>query len=78
MAPAELPREFELPDEVAEWDDQAYFHFLQEHQFGYQSLLDELQAQGREGSEEYRHTLAQFRKVEAFLARDFNRRYHQG
>jgi hypothetical protein len=78
MLPAGLRGEFELPDEVAQWDDQAYFLFLQEHQFAYQQELEELRARGAEGSEDYAQVLAQFRKVESLMARDFNRRYHQG
>lgn len=73
-----LPRTFELPDEVSEWDDKLYFTFLQDHQFGYQALLDDLKARGLERSAEYLHWLAQFKTVEHYLARDFNRRYHQG
>jgi hypothetical protein len=78
MVAMELPRNFELPDDVREWDDKSYFMFLQDHQFGYQAMLDDLKARGLEGTEEYRHWLRQFQKVEDCLARDFNRRYHQG
>jgi len=74
----ELPRVFELPDEVAQWDDRQYFTFLQDHQFAYQAKLDELKAAGRQDSDEYRHWLAQFEKVEVYMAGDFNRRYFQG
>lgn len=74
----ELPRVFELPDDVSEWDDKLYFTFLQDHQFGYQAMLDELKARGQEQSAEYLHWLEQFKTVEHYLARDFNRRYHQG
>ena len=38
------PGTFDLPDEVSDWDDKNYFTFLQDHQFGYQALLDELKA----------------------------------
>ncbi len=74
----ELPRNFELADEVAEWDDKMYFTFLQNHQFGYQAKLDELKAAGQEDTEEYRHWLKQFEQVEIYMAGDFNRRYYQG
>ncbi len=53
--PMTLPRIFDLPDEVSEWDDKNYFTFLQDHQFGYQALLDELKASGQEQSAEYQH-----------------------
>ncbi|MHB8519585.1 MAG: hypothetical protein ACYDH9_02395 [Limisphaerales bacterium] len=69
---------FVLPDDVAEWDDRTHFAFLQEHQFRYQSILDDLKARGLENTDEHRHYLEQFRRVEQCLARDFNRRYHQG
>lgn len=78
MLPDGLPWEFELPDEVAQWDDQEYFLFLQEHQFGYQRALDTLRAEGLDGGEDYARVLEQFRKVESLMARDFNRRYQQG
>jgi hypothetical protein len=74
----ELPRTFELPDEVKDWDDKTYFIFLQEHQFGYQAILDDLKSKGLEHSDEYRHFVEQFKRVEGCMARDFNRRYHQG
>ena len=74
----ELPRYFDLPDDVQDWDDKSYFTFLQDHQFGYQAMLDELQARGLGDSEEYQHWLKQFQAVEGCLARDFNRRYQQG
>ena len=73
-----LPRTFELPDEVADWDDKHYFTFLQDHQFGYQAILDDLKARGQAHTAEYAHWLEQFQTVERYLARDFNRRYHQG
>lgn len=78
MAPADLPCHFELPDEVATWDDRDYFSFLQEHQLAYQAVLDQLRAVRQQDSQEYHHVLAQFQKVESYLARDFNRRYQQG
>ena len=78
MLAMDLPRTFELPDEVSEWDVKLYFTFLQDHQFGYQAILDELKARGQEQSAEYQHWLDQFKTVERYLARDFNRRYHQG
>jgi hypothetical protein len=71
-------RNFELPDEVAEWDDRGYFAFLQDHQFAYQAKLDELKAKGQGDTDEYRHWLAQFERVEMHMAGDFNRRYYQG
>lgn len=74
----DLPRVFELPDEVSEWDDKLYFTFLQDHQFGYQAILDDLKARGQEHTPEYAHWFEQFKTVERYLARDFNRRYHQG
>ena len=78
METMELPRHFDLPDDVKDWDDQVYFRFLQDHQFGYQAILDDLKARGKQDSEDYRHWMAQFKSVEAYLARDFNRRYQQG
>jgi len=78
MTTMELPRNFELPDDVKDWDDLSYFTFLQDHQFGYQALMDDLRACGQADGDEYRHWLRQFQTVEGFLARDFNRRYHQG
>ncbi|MBU6399128.1 MAG: hypothetical protein KGS61_02320 [Verrucomicrobia bacterium] len=69
---------FELPEDLAAWDDRAYFAFLQEHQFAYQGMLDDLKARGQQDSDEFRHYLQQFQAVERCLARDFNRRYHQG
>ena len=74
----EPPRIFELPDEVAQWDDKQFFTFLQEHQFAYLAKLDALKADGKEDSDEYRHWLAQFERVETHMAGDFNRRYYQG
>lgn len=74
----EPPRIFELPDVVAQWDDKEFFTFLQEHQFAYQAKLDELKAAGQEDSDDYRHWLAQFERVEIHMAGDFNRRYFQG
>lgn len=74
----ELPRQFTLPDEVALWDDQEYFAFLQHHQLGYQAILADLKARGLQSSEDYQHYTAQFHAVESCLAHDFNRRYHQG
>ncbi len=73
-----VPRDFGLPDAVAGWDDQAFFTFLQDHQLGYQALLDDLKARGLQESADFRHYRVQFQKVEALLARDFNRRYQQG
>ena len=78
MPTMEIARVFELPEEVAEWDDRGYFQFLQEHQFAYLEKLEELKAAGQEDSDEYRHWLAQFEKVEMHMAGDFNRRYFQG
>ena len=74
----DLPRVFELPDEVAEWDDKQYFTFLQEHQFAYLQLLEEMKARVEQDTDDYRHWLAQFEKVEMHMAGDFNRRYFQG
>jgi len=74
----EPPRIFELPDQVADWDDKQFFTFLQEHQFAYQGKLEELKAAGQEDTDEYRHWLAQFERVEMHMAGDFNRRYFQG
>ena len=78
MMTMELPSNFELPDDVRDWDDKSYFTFLQDHQFGYQALLEDLKTRGLGETVEYRHWLEQFQKVEGCLARDFNRRYHQG
>lgn len=78
MEPGSVPREFDLPDDVKDWDDLAYFTFLQDHQFGYQAILDDLKARGLEASADFAHFQKQFQKVEESLARDFNRRYHQG
>jgi len=72
------PRIFELPDSVAEWDDKQYFTFLQEHQFAYQDVLEQMKADGQENTDEYRHWLKQFELVETYMAGDFNRRYFQG
>tara|TARA_B100000676_G_C17856439_1_gene720958 strand:- start:208 stop:453 length:246 start_codon:yes stop_codon:yes gene_type:complete len=77
-ASVEVPRNFELPDQVAQWDDMQHFTFLQEHQFGHLALLEDLKAKGRERTDEHRHWLAQFEKVEMHMAGDFNRRYFQG
>jgi hypothetical protein len=74
----EMPRNFELPDEVAVWDDKQFFVFLQEHQFGYLAILEDLKAKGQEDTDEYRSWLVQFEKVENYMAGDFNRRYYQG
>jgi hypothetical protein len=78
MPTMEIARVFELPDEVADWDDKEYFQFLQSHQFAYLQILEELKTNGREDTDEYRHWLAQFEKVEMHMAGDFNRRYFQG
>jgi hypothetical protein len=78
MGPDEDLKSFVLPVEVADWDDRTYFAFLQEHQFAYQAILDDLQARGLKDSEAFRHYTRQFQAVEQCLARDFNRRYHQG
>jgi hypothetical protein len=78
MDTMEVPRNFDLPDDVKDWDDQIYFRFLQDHQFGYQAILDDLKARGQQNTDEYRHWMKQFKAVEGYLARDFNRRYHQG
>ena len=72
------PLKFELPDEVAQWDDKQYSTFLQEHQFAYLELLEKLKAEGREDTDEYRNWQKQFETVEMYMAGDFNRRYFQG
>jgi len=77
-AQMEPPHKFELPDTVADWDDQQYFTFLQDHQFAYQGKLEQLKAEGKQETEEYRHCLTQFELVETYMAGDFNRRYYQG
>jgi hypothetical protein len=78
MDTMEVARHFDLPDDVRDWDDVLYFNYLQDHQFAYQAILDDMKARGLEGTEEYRHWMKQFRAVEGYLARDFNRRYQQG
>lgn len=72
------PRNFELPDEVADWDDKQYFTYLQEHQFAYLEKLEKLKAENQEDSDEFRHWQKQFEMVENYMAGDFNRRYFQG
>lgn len=78
MPTMDIAKVFKLPDEVAEWDDREYFQYLQEHQFAYLRILEELKSNGREDTDEFRHWHAQFERVEMHMAGDFNRRYYQG